>query len=150
MKNLTYTLIVLISFSCKKEVTNNTNDNSNCSSCNLDYPEYGINGINLLHGNDTLKLSPSSYSFRVNKPESSSVKIVLKLIEGNKPWQWINGTNVGWSIQMYSMSDKEQYFDAISTGPNELKIIGNGPSTIHVDYYENSISVTKQKVIIFE
>ncbi len=162
MKYLFFTLIIIVLSSCIKEPLETCIDGIKnqdevqidcggiCSPCAVDYPENGLFGLNLLHGNDTLVVSGGGNSFKAYIPIGSSLKIEMQSISGAH-WGYSLPSNVGWSISGYSPNGI-QTFDAINGGNTELKIvkIGTGNGIALIKYFENDTIETKRKTLIFQ
>jgi hypothetical protein len=120
-----------------------------CTPCDIQYPEFGTYGLNLLYGIDTLFVPGTGNSFKAVIPDGSTLKIEMNLING-APWGYSLGSHVGWSISSYA--NGAQTFDAINGGTTELKIvklIDTVSGTISIKYFENSTSITKQKILVW-
>jgi hypothetical protein len=77
----------------------------------------------------------------------SSLKIEMKLISGDA-WFFLQSTNVGWSISIYS--NGSQTFEAVNAGTTEISIMGSGSGSILIKYFENGTTETKRKLLIWE
>jgi len=120
-----------------------------CQPCAIKYPEWGLHGLNLLFGNDTLWLPGTGNSFMAVVPEGSSLKIELSLISGFG-WGYYLDSKVGWAISKYS--NNMQTFDILNPGTSEVKIIRNSEAdsgVILIKFFENSISETRRKILIW-
>lgn len=162
MKQIVWITTLIISISCSKKTEQDCNNGlmdgteagidcgGSCAPCDIEYPETGTYGLNLLHGVDTLFLPGNGNSFKAIIPDGSSLKIEINLISG-EPWGYTLGSNVGWSISSYL--NGVQTFDAINGGPTDLRFIKLTPSgsgTMLIKYFENSASVTKQKILVWQ
>ncbi len=116
----------------------------------IEYPEMGTYGLNLLHGTDTLFLPGNGNSFRAIIPEGRSLKIEMEQLIGVK-WGINVASNTGWSVSNYS--DGFQSFEALNGGTTELEIIkwpGLMEGAILIKYFEDSDTLTRQKVLIWQ
>lgn len=81
----------------------------------------------------------------------SSLKIEMKLISGDA-WFFLQSTNVGWSISIYS--NGSQTFEAVNGGTTEISIfqewMGSGSGSVLIKYFENGTTETKRKLLIWE
>lgn len=142
-------LILSITISCNKGDCTDGEQNQDevsidcggdCAPCNIEYPETGTYGTNILHIDDTIYLGHFQYSFRAVIPEGSTLKIKLNSVSGGAWWYSV-GSNIGWSISDYEAG--AQYFEALNE-TCELEVdLSFLTGMFQVWFYENSESVTR-------
>lgn len=131
------------------------------------YPENGFYGTNLLNPSISevgvsgqFGVDPDSkgrYSFAVNLPEGTSLKIVMTSLQfvnstGNfsNVWTFSSTSIRNWYITNYNRDSGEQTFEAVfdDSGSNLRINMPRNPTTFRIDYYENgSEAPTRTKVV---
>lgn len=160
MKHINLILLILFLSNCKKETSGTCNDGiknqdeievdcgGTCTACQIDYPETGAYGTNILFGVDTLILTEENSSMRAIVPKGSSLNIELTLISGDA-WFYANEQN--WTVSAYSSS--KQTFTSLNYGVADLELHNANTmniDTILIQYFENGSNETKRKVLIRE
>ncbi len=160
MKYLNLILILLVITSCKKKTSETCNDGiknqdeveidcgGTCTACDIEYPETGTYGTNILFGVDTLVLTEENSSIKAIIPKGSSLKIELTLISG-EAWFFANEQN--WTVS--SFSNGKQTFTNLNDGISDLELHNDNTlnvDTILIKYFENGNNETKRKILIRE
>ncbi len=156
MKYLFFIALFLI-ISCNKDTATCTDGVKNqdevdidcggvCSACDIEYPETGAYGYNILHGTDTIVVTEENSSMTAIIPQSSTLKIELKLLSGE---DWFYASEQNWSVS--SFSNSSQTFTNVNPGTCDLEL--NNADTTNIDtilikYIENGNNITKQKILI--
>ena len=132
---ITLTLIVLISCKKRKEIT---------------YPSSMTYGDNVLAIDNVSEGLVYSFGAKLGKKATLKVVITNLSVQTNtnqsKP-EWLYSSSQGWIVSNYG-SDDIQTFTANKDGDVILYFTFSGsPGSCKVDYYENSSSVTKTKIL---
>ncbi|MEN9988584.1 MAG: hypothetical protein RLZZ585_1623 [Bacteroidota bacterium] len=131
-------LLVFSNFSCNKD-----------KKLEITYPVSGTYGTNLLaFTGDSVLTSPVTYSFHADLGTKATLKVVVTKIEtpGTTPNAvWFFDSEDGWNIGEFNGTS--QQFEATKTGAIDLNMVFMNTGTCRIDFYENSSSVTKSKVI---
>jgi len=130
--------LVLLNFSCNK-----------AQNLGITYPVTSIHGTNLLaFTDDSVLTSPETYSFHADLESDATLKVVITKIEtpGTQANAvWFFDSEDGWSVGDFT--GNSQQFQATKTGAIDLNMTFMNTGTCRIDFYENSTSVTKSKVI---
>ena len=161
MKYLFFIVVVFLTLACKKKETKSTETCSDglhnqnevnvdcggvCGPCEIEYPEFGAHGANVLFGTDTVYLTEEDYSMKAIVPEGSSLKLELTLISGVN---WYYGSPQNWTASQYVAG--QQSFEVLNPGAADLRFHDNDTSNVDVirlRYFENSSTWTKEKIIV--
>lgn len=161
---ITILLVIWIITGCEKKTTETCSDGiknqtevdvdcgGSCKPCAIKYPSSGTFGMNLLSGDDTLRLTGTSYSFMAIVPSGSTLKVELNFISGAEWWATSISSNSGWSISSYI--NGQQTFNVLNPGTCDDNIIkaplySSGSGVYLIKYFENSTTETKRKIIIW-
>lgn len=116
---------------------------------NIQYPQNGPNGPNILFGTEDLTIlasvsGPGSYyDLAADLPLGTSLKIVMRLDSGN-PW-WFNVIS-NWNYSLWNGVD--QTFTSIESGKSCSLRLDLFEGCITIEYYENnSVAPTRTKRI---
>ena len=121
---------------------------TSCQACAIHYPPTGTYGLNLLYGSDTLWIPGTGNSFKATVPVGSTLKLELSLINGQF-WGYANGSG-GWTISTFS--NNTQTFEALNPGTYDVQIVkftGTGTGSFMIKFFENSLTETRRKVIVW-
>lgn len=115
---------------------------------NIIYPEYSLNGKNVLYSDSTVLTYENHYSLSAEIPFNSSLKIVMK----GGLWMYRVTSVSNWHISVYDYGLKKQEFTAIM--PEiicDLEFYYVNGDTITIEYYENNSDIpVKRKKVTFD
>ncbi len=117
----------------------------------IDYPSTGSYGVNILSLQDSDTINGSAdYSLAAELGKKAELKIILtnlsSQVGGGPSSTWFYADGNGWTVSDYS--NDQQEFVSDKSGSIDLDMIfGGNKGKCKIDFYENSNSITKSKVL---
>ncbi|EGR0366491.1 nucleotide-binding protein [Vibrio cholerae] len=108
---------------------------------NVDYPDFGHHGENVLSDKVKQLKHQTEYSFKAKLKNNQTLKVrILSESDSGSVWYY-RGVQIGdWQVDTFDSDKKEQWFHLKGPSESDLNIIFDNGAKVRIEYFENGDS----------